>query len=112
VAEHRLSLEVNRRESQLHASLVTFKMPGSVTRTGSVSAGSVAIAGLGYVGLPTAVELHGKSPRIIGGDVSERRLRGITSREAEMPTRSAWPSPAVPSSSPPTRPQQTREVAS
>jgi len=44
----------------------------------------VAIVGLGYVGLPTAVELHGKSPRIIGIDVSEQRLRDVSARAADL----------------------------
>ncbi len=79
MADHRLSLAVNGRENQLHTRLVSFEMAGSVLGTGSV-----AIVGLGYVGLPTAVELHGKSPRIIGIDVSERRLGDIASREADL----------------------------
>jgi nucleotide sugar dehydrogenase len=79
VAGHRLSLAVNGRESQLHTRLVTFETPGP-----AITTGSVAIVGLGYVGLPTAVELHGKSPRIIGIDVSELRLRDIASRQADL----------------------------
>ncbi len=79
MAEHHLSLAVNGRESQLHTRLVTFE-----TARSAITTGSVAIVGLGYVGLPTAVELHGKSPRIIGIDVSERRLRDIASRQADL----------------------------
>jgi len=84
VAEHRLSLAVNGRENQLHSKLVTFEAPGPAITTGSVRTGSIAIVGLGYVGLPTAVELHGKSPRIIGIDVSEQRLRDVASRAADL----------------------------
>jgi UDP-N-acetyl-D-glucosamine dehydrogenase len=84
VAEHRLSLAVNGRESQLHTRLVTYEAPAPVLTAGSVHTGSVAIVGLGYVGLPTAVELHGKSPRIVGIDVSERRLREIGSGGADL----------------------------
>jgi UDP-N-acetyl-D-glucosamine dehydrogenase len=79
VTAHQLSLAIDGRESQLHTRLVTFETAGSVIGTGSV-----AIVGLGYVGLPTAVELHGKSPRIIGIDVSEQRLRDIASRAADL----------------------------
>ena len=79
MAEHHLSLAVNGRESQLHTRLVTFE-----TALSGITTGSVAIVGLGYVGLPTAVELHGKSPRIIGIDVSEQRLRDIGSRQADL----------------------------
>ena len=84
MAEHRLSLAVNGRENQLHSKLVTFEAPGPAITTGSVRTGSIAIVGLGYVGLPTAVELHGKSPRIIGIDVSEQRLRDVASRAADL----------------------------
>ena len=84
MVEHRLSLAVDGRESQLHSKLVTFDTPGSMLATGSVTTGSIAIVGLGYVGLPTAVELHGKSPRIIGIDVSQQRLRDIASRAADL----------------------------
>jgi UDP-N-acetyl-D-glucosamine dehydrogenase len=79
VTVHQLSLAIDGRESQLHTRLVTFETAGSVIGTGSV-----AIVGLGYVGLPTAVELHGKSPRIIGIDVSEQRLRDVASRAADL----------------------------
>ena len=79
MAEHHLSLAVNGRENQLRTRLVTFETAGH-----AITTGSVAIVGLGYVGLPTAVELHGKSPRIIGIDVSEQRLRDIAAREADL----------------------------
>ncbi len=95
MAEHRLSLAINGRENQLRSKLITFERPGHRETSGNgnghglVSAdavipGSVAIVGLGYVGLPTAVELHGKSPRIIGIDVSEQRLLDISARGADL----------------------------
>jgi UDP-N-acetyl-D-glucosamine dehydrogenase len=63
VAEHRLSLAVNGRENLLHQKLITYRAadgPGAGPENGrQVTAGSVAIVGLGYVGLPTAVALHG-----------------------------------------------------
>jgi nucleotide sugar dehydrogenase len=40
--------------------------------------------GLGYVGLPTAVELHGTSPRIIGIDIRRQRLRDIAAGDADL----------------------------
>jgi UDP-N-acetyl-D-glucosamine dehydrogenase len=45
---------------------------------------SVAVVGLGYVGLPTALALHTTCPRIIGIDVSEPRLREISARQADL----------------------------
>ena len=95
MAGHRLSLAIDGRENQLRNRLITFETPGhgqaggngnghERVRADPVAAGSVAIVGLGYVGLPTAVELHGKSPRIIGIDVSEQRLRDISARGADL----------------------------
>ena len=95
MAEHRLSLAINGRENQLSNRLITFETPGheradhignghGLTSDDPVITGSVAIVGLGYVGLPTAVELHGKSPRIIGIDVSEQRLRDVSARAADL----------------------------
>jgi len=87
VAVHRLSLAVNGRERLLHSQLTTFDpaSAGGVTGTGSqADTGTVAIVGLGYVGLPTAVALHGKSPRVIGIDVSEQRLADIAAGDADL----------------------------
>ncbi|MEB0002353.1 nucleotide sugar dehydrogenase [Cryobacterium sp. 10I1] len=44
----------------------------------------VAIVGLGYVGLPTALSLHAAGLRVLGVDVSERRLAVIRSGEADL----------------------------
>jgi UDP-N-acetyl-D-glucosamine dehydrogenase len=91
VPEHRLSLAVNGREHQLHGKLVAFEMPAeSQGGLGGEEPGpgtgpwSVAIVGLGYVGLPTALALHGRCPRIIGIDVSQPRLDEITERRADL----------------------------
>jgi UDP-N-acetyl-D-glucosamine dehydrogenase len=91
VAEHQLSLAINGRERQLHRKLVAFQLPaadpadshgnGNGNDTGTWS---VAIVGLGYVGLPTALALHGRCPRIIGVDISEERLAVIAARDADL----------------------------
>lgn len=47
---------------------------------------SVAIVGLGYVGLPTALALYSRCPRIIGLDISAERLGVIASGEADLTT--------------------------
>jgi nucleotide sugar dehydrogenase len=44
----------------------------------------VAVVGLGYVGLPTAIALRTAGARIIGIDISAERLREIRSGEAEL----------------------------
>ncbi|WP_236790612.1 nucleotide sugar dehydrogenase [Amycolatopsis sp. GM8] len=45
---------------------------------------SVAVVGMGYVGLPTALALHEAGARTIGLDVSTERLRTITSGEPDL----------------------------
>jgi UDP-N-acetyl-D-glucosamine dehydrogenase len=87
VAERRLSLAINGQESQLRGRLITFQTPAPAAGAhgaGHAAAGTVAIVGLGYVGLPTAVELHGKSPRIIGIDISGPRLAEIAAGRADL----------------------------
>jgi len=44
----------------------------------------VAVVGLGYVGLPTAIALRAAGARIIGIDTSEERLQEIRAGEAEL----------------------------
>ncbi len=44
----------------------------------------VAVVGLGYVGLPTAVALRGAGIRIVGIDVSQERLQAIRDGRAEL----------------------------
>jgi UDP-N-acetyl-D-glucosamine dehydrogenase len=44
----------------------------------------VAIVGLGYVGLPTALAYHHAGSSVIGVDVSQRRLEAIRSRGADL----------------------------
>lgn len=88
MAEHRLSLAVNGRENLLYEKLIVCRTADRA-ETGQEnghqgSAGPVAIVGLGYVGLPTAVALHGQARRIIGIDSSERRRRDILANDADL----------------------------
>jgi UDP-N-acetyl-D-glucosamine dehydrogenase len=75
-----LSLAVNGREHQLSGKLVPY-LPAAVGGTGPAT---VAIVGLGYVGLPTALALYGRSPWILGIDISAERLRVIAARDADL----------------------------
>ena len=89
MGNNRLSLAVNGRERQLQSKLVAFEMPDPRSWDGngngnSIGLRSVAIVGLGYVGLPTALALHGRCPRIIGIDVSQERLDEISARGADL----------------------------
>ncbi len=44
----------------------------------------IAIVGLGYVGLPTALALHGSGKRILGLDVSQTRMAEIRTGKADL----------------------------
>ncbi|MGZ4660303.1 MAG: nucleotide sugar dehydrogenase, partial [Arthrobacter sp.] len=44
----------------------------------------VAIVGLGYVGLPTALAINASGRRVLGLDVSESRLAVIRSQQADL----------------------------
>jgi len=85
VGESSLSLAVNGRERQYEAKLVRLdarrSQPGQEAGLGLRA---VAVVGLGYVGLPTAVALHGQCERIIGIDISPARLREVASAEADL----------------------------
>jgi len=86
VAEHRLSLAINGRERLLEKRLVPFYLPDGQPAAGSKAAqlGSVAIVGLGYVGLPTALALCGSASQITGFDISEDRLRAIETGDVDL----------------------------
>jgi len=93
VADHQLSLAVNGRERQLHRKLVPFQVAGPAAGHDNgngngnghpASTLSVAIVGLGYVGLPTALALHGRCDRIIGVDISQQRLDTIAAQHADL----------------------------
>jgi UDP-N-acetyl-D-glucosamine dehydrogenase len=60
--------------------------PRAVTR-GSADTGfdfDVAVVGLGYVGLPTAISYHAGGSRVLGLDASEARLGTITRGGADL----------------------------
>ncbi len=84
MSKRSLSLAVNGREYQLTSRLKLYQAPGSPGGDDAAAASSVAIVGLGYVGLPTAVALHGRCKRIIGVDLSQQRLTEIAAGEADL----------------------------
>jgi len=89
VAKPVLSLAINGRERQMHSKLIPFRAPRPGAGQGNGHANhsrlsSVAIVGLGYVGLPTALALEGRCERIIGIDISARRLAEIAALEADL----------------------------
>jgi UDP-N-acetyl-D-glucosamine dehydrogenase len=87
VAEPVLSLAINGRERHLNGKLIPFRVPRHAAGRGNgdhSALSSVAIVGLGYVGLPTAAALHGECERIIGIDISEQRLAEIAALDADL----------------------------
>ncbi|HWE90886.1 MAG TPA: nucleotide sugar dehydrogenase [Pseudonocardiaceae bacterium] len=99
MAEHELALAINGRERLLHNRLVAFPglagIPAQQIRDSqsetasaadrSVTLGPVAVVGLGYVGLPTALALYTRCDRVIGVDVSPARLRAIHTGDVDLP---------------------------
>jgi UDP-N-acetyl-D-glucosamine dehydrogenase len=60
--------------------------PRAVTR-GSANTGfdfDVAVVGLGYVGLPTAISYHAGGSRVLGLDASEARLATVVRGDADL----------------------------
>ena len=87
MAEPVLSLAINGRERYLNSKLIPFRVPRHAAGRGNgdhSALSSVAIVGLGYVGLPTAAALHGECERIIGIDISEQRLAEIAALDADL----------------------------
>ena len=66
--------------------------PASIERTPTAAEAAqaagfefdVAIVGLGYVGLPTALAYHGAHTRVLGLDVSQRRIDIIEAGQADL----------------------------
>ncbi|CAN3701774.1 UDP-N-acetyl-D-glucosamine 6-dehydrogenase [Microbacterium sp. MM2322] len=58
--------------------------PPPTERTSASFAYDVAIVGLGYVGLPTALAYHASGSRVLALDVSRTRLRAIASGKADL----------------------------
>ncbi len=85
---HRLSLAVNGREYLYEQRLARYSPPdGAGSDPGPES---VAVVGLGYVGLPTALGIaaagvNGRRRRVVGIDISEDRLRAIKSGDVDLP---------------------------
>jgi UDP-N-acetyl-D-glucosamine dehydrogenase len=86
VAGKRLAPAIHGRERLLENRLVPFSMPDGPPTAGNrhIPWGSVAIVGRGYVGLPTALALLGRSSRIIGFDISDDRLHAIESGDVDL----------------------------
>lgn len=89
MADQELSLAVNGREHQLRSELVAFPLVSEAHGTGQANGTAdrqltVAIVGLGYVGLPSAVALARRCRQVIGIDISPERLRAVAGGEADL----------------------------
>jgi UDP-N-acetyl-D-mannosaminuronate dehydrogenase len=84
MSQRSLSLAVNGREYQLTSRLKLYQAAGPPAGGDEAVTSSVAIVGLGYVGLPTAIALHGRCKRIIGIDLSQQRLADIAAGNADL----------------------------
>ena len=62
----------------------------------------VAVVGLGYVGLPTALAFQAAGRTVLGLDLSERRLADIlvAGSTSSTPTATGWPRQAIPGQAP------------
>lgn len=82
-----LSLAIDGRERLLNNGLVPYTLPTLAAGNGggvAPAAESVAIVGLGYVGLPTAVGLRQPDSKVLGIDVSRDRLRAIQDGDVDL----------------------------
>jgi UDP-N-acetyl-D-glucosamine dehydrogenase len=90
MADHQLSLAVNGREHLLRRRLVAFPLTGQADGNGHANGAAggqlrVAIVGLGYVGLPSAVGLAPRCRQVIGVDISRERLQVVAAGKADLP---------------------------
>lgn len=69
-------------EDPMLAPVATDDLPNGAHAGGSHAV--VAVVGLGYVGLPTAIAMRGAGCQIVGIDVSAKRLEAIRAGEAEL----------------------------
>ncbi len=84
MVEHRLALAINGRERQLFGRLVAYTGHTAAHDEERIDTRSIAIVGLGYVGLPTACSLTSRWARITGLDISEDRLCAIKCGEVDL----------------------------
>jgi UDP-N-acetyl-D-glucosamine dehydrogenase len=90
MANNQLSLAINGREDQLHRELVAFPLAGRANGNGHGgrhavrSQQTVAIVGLGYVGLPSAVSIAPRCQQVIGIDTSQARLDVVAAGLADV----------------------------
>lgn len=81
MTEQHLALAVNGRENRLLERLTAFSQDAQDASRPM----SVAVVGLGYVGLPTACALRSPGARTVGLDISHERLRNVAVGDVDLP---------------------------
>ena len=81
MTEQHLALAVNGRENRLVERLTALSQDAH-DASGPMS---VAVVGLGYVGLPTACGLRSPGARTVGLDTSHQRLRDVAVGDVDLP---------------------------
>ena len=85
VTEQQLALAINGREGRLVQRLRAFHDAPEDHGNGHQLEESVAVVGLGYVGLPTAFALCSQRSRTVGVDASPQRLAAIAEARVDLP---------------------------
>ncbi|HEX2418891.1 MAG TPA: nucleotide sugar dehydrogenase [Micromonosporaceae bacterium] len=82
-----LALAVNGALDDVTAKLRMLRRGDQTTASGDGPdrPGSVAVVGLGYVGLPTALALHSQGLSVVGVDISPDRIHAIRSGQVDLP---------------------------
>jgi nucleotide sugar dehydrogenase len=85
---YRLALAVNGALDDVTAKLTVLPAASWDPRgeTGAAAPlSSVAVVGMGYVGLPTALALHGQGMQVLGIDISPDRIHAIRTGQVDLP---------------------------
>ena len=87
MATHQLALAVNGELGDVTAKLTAVPVStvtGASAGGGRTRPSTVAVVGMGYVGLPTALALHGGGMRVVGIDISQDRLDAIRANQVDL----------------------------